>query len=186
MHDKHTLDGENKDLTDEYPNKQAYLDLAADWKDPLGLPKVVVHDGVHVVRDDEHLMGTKGRWGDLLVSRTKSNLLVYVGPRVGFAGISLARLCQKYQKKLVLFCPSSKASSDHQRLAMELGADLRFVRIAAMPVLNKYAKEWAEKHGGQFLPLGLKHPLITAAGVNSAARLAHSTLLSASPAPRHN
>ena len=45
------------------------------------------------------------------------------------------------------------------------GAKPIFARIAAMPVLNKYAKEWAEANGAKFVPLGLKHELVTACAV---------------------
>lgn len=46
-----------------------------------------------------------------------------------------------------------------------------FERIAAMPNLNKYAKEWAEKNGAYFIPLGLKHELATAAIVHAASTI---------------
>jgi hypothetical protein len=98
--------------------------------------------------------------------------VVYVQPRVGYAGISLARVAKTYHKKVVLFCPAAAEASDHQKIAAFLGAELRFVKIAAMPVLQGYARKFAEKHNLDFIPLGLKHPLVTAAGVNYAQRLA--------------
>jgi cysteine synthase len=90
-----------------------------------------------------------------------------VQPRVGWAGVSLAALAKKYDKKLTLFMPSSKEASDHQLVCIERGARPIFRRIAAMPVLNKYAKEWADENGAQFVPFGLDHPLVVAAGIKS-------------------
>ena len=172
-HDNHCLDGVNKDLQGGR-DLAYYLRLTEGWTDPMGPPAVTqttLSDGriINIVRDDLHGCGTKGRIGDLLVSRTVQNTIVYVQPRCGFAGISLARLAAKYKKRLVLFCPASKEVSIHQRKCYEMGADLRFVRIAAMPNLGKIAGEWAAKNNALFVPLGLRHELVTAAAV----RVAH-------------
>jgi hypothetical protein len=116
--------------------------------------------------------GSKCRFGDILVSTCKQDTLVYVQPRYGFAGISLAYLANKYNKKLVLFSPSQKEISDHQAICVEMGAEMKFKRIAAMPVLNAHAKKWAEDNGAFFIPLGLRHELVTAAAVKVAHDLA--------------
>lgn len=165
-HDTHTNSSELYELT-QY-SRQAYLDMTNDWKDPLG--DLVIEDhyneinqcNVKVVRDDLHDMGTKGRAGDLLVRNMANDTIVYVAPRVGFAAMSLAALGKKYGKRVILFCPSSKKMSDHQAIAMAHGAELRFVRIAAMPNLNKIAAQFAEDNGYMFAPFGLRHPLVTA------------------------
>jgi len=116
--------------------------------------------------------GSKCRFGDILVSTCKQDTLVYVQPRYGFAGISLAYLAKKYNKKLVLFSPSQKEISDHQAICVEMGAQMKFKRIAAMPVLNAHAKKWAESNNAFFIPLGLRHELVTAAAVKVAHDLA--------------
>lgn len=164
-HTNHVLDGVNKELI-KY-TREDYLEMAKGWTDPLGELSVqaVPFGGkkLHVVRDDLIEVGSKGRFADLLVRNTKTKTLVYVAPRVGFAGISLAKLAKMHKKKLVLFAPAAKEPSIHQLKAIELGAEMRFVRIAAMPVLNKYARDWAGEHGGTFMPFGLDHPLVIAA-----------------------
>lgn len=165
-HNKHTESDRNQDL--DTLTREDYMKMSALWKDPLGVPTVTEHDGIKVVRDDLHEFGAKGRFGDLLVSQTPEDTLVYVAPRVGMAGISLSRLAKRYNKKLVLFMPAAREASDHQRVAIELGADPRFVKVAAMPNLGKIAKKFAEDRGAAFLPLGLKHPLVTAAIVRTA------------------
>jgi len=126
--------------------------------------------GVRVVRDDL-ITGTKVRGGDLLISRTEEQRLVYVQPRTGLAGVSLLDVCRRHNKDLTLFMPSSKKISHHQACCIEQGCDARFFRIAAMPVLNKYAKEWAESNGAFFIPLGLKHELVTAGIIHAALQI---------------
>jgi hypothetical protein len=148
------------------------LELAGDWKDPFPAPIVKEHEGFNVVREDLMGFGSKCRFGDILVSTCQSDTLVYVQPRYGFAGISLAYLAKKYNKKLVLFSPSQKEISDHQAICIERGADMRFRRIAAMPNLNKIAKDWAAENNAFFIPLGLRHELVTAAAVKVAYDLA--------------
>ena len=171
-HNKHTDVLMNQDLNLMMPNKQAWLDLAGDWQDPFEAPQLVDHDGFKVVREDLMGFGSKCRFGDILVSTCKQDTLVYVQPRYGFAGISLAYLAKKYNKKLVLFSPSQKEISDHQAICVEMGAEMKFKRIAAMPVLNQHAKKWAESNNAFFIPLGLRHELVTAAAVKVAHDLA--------------
>lgn len=161
-HNNHVIDGINKDLS--IRNREEWLSITKDWKDPYGTPKVSVHEGVHVVRDD-HMVGSKCRFADLLMKNTKEDTLVYVQPRFGLAGPSILEAASRYNKKVVLFMPSSKRISHHQAVCIERGAEVKFRRIAAMPVLNKYAKEWAEENGASFIPLGLKHELVTACAV---------------------
>tara|TARA_R100000808_G_C2131441_1_gene140582 strand:+ start:678 stop:1553 length:876 start_codon:yes stop_codon:yes gene_type:complete len=161
-HNNHIIDGINKDLTHFY-DREYYLDLAKDWEDPFGMPKIKNHNGFDVVRDDLLEYGSKCRFGDLLISQVKEDTLVYVQPRFGYAGISLSYLAHKYNKRLILFMPSSKQISEHQAVCIERGAIPKFRRIAAMPNLNRIAKQWSLENNAFFIPLGLVHPLVTAA-----------------------
>ena len=117
-HNNHTKSKFNQDLNLAYPNREAWLELAGDWKDPFPAPIVKEHEGFNVVREDLMGFGSKCRFGDILVSTCQSDTLVYVQPRYGFAGISLAYLAEKYNKKLVLFSPSQKEISDHQAICI--------------------------------------------------------------------
>jgi len=168
-HNNHVIDNVNNDLLNG-KSLNYYLDLVGDYVSPYPDPVVVTHDGVRVVRDDLSV-GTKIRGGDLLAARTDHKRLVYVQPRTGLAGVSLLDVCKRRDKKLTLFMPSSKRISHHQAACIEQGADARFFRIAAMPVLNSYAKKWAEEHGHYFVPLGLKHELVTAGLINAALKI---------------
>ena len=162
-HNKHIEDGFNKDLGMMNPQEaiEYYLDLAKDWEDPNDEPIITIHDGVRVVRDD-FITGTKVRGGDCLVSTIKEDTIAYVQPRTGLAGVSLLDVAKRHGKKVRLYMPSSKQISHHQACCIERGADVSFHRIAAMPNLNKIAQEDAKKNGFYFVPLGLKHKMVTA------------------------
>ena len=161
-HNNHVIDGINKDL--KLRSRAEWLKMTEGWEDPYGLPKVTVHEGVRVVRDD-FMVGSKCRFADLLMKTTKQDTVVYVQPRFGLAGVSILESAKKYDKRVVLFMPASKRVSQHQAVCIERGAITKFRRIAAMPVLNKYAKEWAEENNAAFVPLGLRHELVTACAV---------------------
>lgn len=158
-HDNHVVDGKHLEL-DKF-GYQAIIDATKDWIDPLGTPELIEHEGIYVVRDDL-ILGSKSRFADLLVQSIEEDTLVYVQPRVGLAGISLLDVAKRYNKKVVLFMPSSKEISHHQACCIERGAIPKFRRIAAMPNLNAAAKKWAEENGAKFIPLGLKHELVVA------------------------
>ncbi len=173
-HNNHVVDGINKDIHPLYGDpKEYYLDLAKDWKDPYGIPVVDRIDNVRVVRDD-YLVGSKCRGGDCLVSflPDRVDTLVYVQPRTGLAGVSLLDVANRHDLAVKLFMPSSKRISDHQACCIERGAKAEFHRIAAMPNLNKIAKDWADQHKNAFfVPLGLKHEMVTAGIVKTASQI---------------
>ena len=178
-HNNHIIDNSNKDIdsllfsgvTNRHEAKEYYLNLAGDWEDPNPKPVVKVYEGVRVVRDDL-LVGSKDRGGDCLISNIKENTLVYVQPRTGLAGVSLLDVAKRHGKKVKLFMPSSKRISHHQACCIEQGAEYEFHRIAAMPNLNAIAKRWADNNDdAYFIPLGLKHELVTAGFVKAASQI---------------
>jgi hypothetical protein len=172
-HNNHVIDGINKDLVGK--SKQYYLDLAGDWEDPYGLPVIESYEGVKVTRDDLIVgAGSKVRGGDCLISKLPEDkdTIVYVQPRFGLAGVSILDVAKRHGKKVILFMPASKRISHHQACCIERGAGAIFARIAAMPNLNRIAKAWAdERPNCYFVPLGLKHELVTAGFVKSMSRL---------------
>jgi len=178
-HDKHIIDNVNKDvevlrldgITNRHEAKEYYLNLARNWEDPNPAPVVEEYDGVRVVRDDL-LTGSKVRGGDCLISGLNHGTLVYVQPRTGLAGVSLLDVARRHRKRVRLFMPSSKRISHHQACCIERGADVSFHRVAAMPNLNAIAKKWAsEQEDAYFIPLGLKHELVTAGFVKVASKI---------------
>ena len=156
---------------DSLYSKQEYLDMVGDFVGSFPDPVIENIEGRIVVREDLLSVGTKARAGELLVATSKSDTIVYVQPRFGFAGISLTELCKKYNKRLVLFMPSSKEISDHQAFCIENGCEYHFHRIAAMPNLNIIAKRWADENNAFFIPLGLRHGLVTAMIVKTATQI---------------
>lgn len=171
-HSEHVLDGLNRDVgvIGWEAAKDYYLGLAEGWKPYNPDPVTKIHDGITVVRDDL-VAGTKTRAADLLLSRTQADRFVYVQPRTGLAGVSLLHAAKVHDRDVTLFMPSSKRISLHQACCIEQGATPIFERIAAMPNLNKIAKEWSDATGAFFIPLGLRHELATAAIVSAASTI---------------
>jgi len=180
-HDNHTTHHSFRELTKDGMTIPLLEQMAEGWEDPFPLPRIEKHKlwqpaqkrtiTVNVVRDDENGVGSKGRFGSLLMQRTRHDTFVYVAPRAGWAPLSLAKLCRQYDRRLILFAPACKEPSHHQKVAMSLGAEMRFYRVAAMPNLQAKAEEFAKKHGYFFAPLGLRHPLVTAAIYATAKKL---------------
>ena len=171
-HNKHIEDGFNIDIGMMQPDeaKNYYLWLAKDWKDPNPPIVETMHEGVRCVRDDL-ITGSKIRGADLLMSSIKEDTVAYVQPRTGLAGVSILDVASRYSKNVRLYMPSSRKISHHQACCIERGAQYSFHRIAAMPNLNKIAKEDSKIHGYYFIPLGLKHKLMTAGMVKVASQL---------------
>jgi len=157
--------------TDNKYTIDEYLYMVQDFETSFPDPVIETYNDIQVVREDLLEVGTKARAGEALIAKCKSDTIVYVQPRFGYAGISLTKLCKKYGKKLVLFMPSSKEISEHQAYCIEHGCEYHFYRIAAMPNLNLIAKKWAEKNNAFFIPLGLKHPLVTAMLIKTALKI---------------
>ena len=171
-HNKHIEDGFNIDQGMMQPDeaKNYYLWLAKDWKDPNPPIVETLHEGVRCIRDDL-ITGTKIRGADLLMSSIKEDTVAYVQPRTGLAGVSILDVASRHSKNVRLYMPSSRKISNHQAVCIERGAQYSFHRIAAMPNLNKIAKEDSKIHGYYFIPLGLKHKLVTAGLVKVASQI---------------
>jgi hypothetical protein len=152
-------------------SKEQYLELVKDFKSSFPDPIIEDYNGIKVVREDLLNVGSKARFGEALIAKCESDTFVYVQPRFGFAGVSLTELCRTYGKKLVLFMPSSKEVSEHQAYCIEQGCEYHFHRIAAMPNLNIIAKKWASENKAFFIPLGLKHELVTAMIIKVASQI---------------
>ena len=159
---------ENKD----YEPLEQMLAKTRDFKSSFAEFKIkTTSDGFHIIDESIHSAGAKARFADYYMSQLENDHLVYVAPRVGYAGLSLAYLAEKHGKKLTLVMPASKQISHHQALAIQWGAEPLFARIAAMPVANSYAKKYAEAVGAEFAPFGLDHPDVYAGAVRELQRL---------------
>ena len=163
MFENKATDQSNLDLSDGR-DLNYYLNMTKDYKPDFKF-RIKQIEGFNVVDDGEYQWGTKAKMGDFMISQVKEDTLVYVAPRTGYAPYSLTYLAKKYNKKLVLFMPACKEVSEHQLRVIEDGATPIFVRTAAMPTLNAWAKKFAERVGAKYLPFGLKHEQVVAGGV---------------------
>lgn len=175
---KITTDASNKDIPAGMGLKEAkthYLNMYYSGKFKSRLPpaKLEPHQDRVVVRCDLSGLGFKAIAAEKLISSIKAKTVVYCAPRVGHASLAIAELARMYRKKAVFFAPAAAQASTHQLCTLALGAELRFIRIAAMPVLNGYARKWAEDNKAEFLPFGLANtPMVTAGIVAFADQLA--------------
>jgi hypothetical protein len=171
-----TTDTSNRDiLPGETPleARERLLGMRAGFVSRLAPPVVTAHGDKWVFRGDLSQISLKGYAAEQLIAETPRDVLVYVVPRVGMAPNAIATLAQMYGKRCVFFTPACKELSVAQRSLLAQNVDLRFVRIVAMPTMNRYAKDWAEKHDAVYLPKGLSEiPLVTAGLVHTAQRIA--------------
>ena len=139
-----------------------YLDLIGDWQDPNPKPIIMEHEGIHVVRDDLLEVGTKARAADYLVRNSIQTEMVYgSSPATGYAQMSLPFVCSKYGKKAVIFMAERSLDKLHsyQKKAIELGADMRWVKMGMLAVTEKRARDYvAEDPDNRLLiPIGIRH-----------------------------
>lgn len=169
-----TEDQSNKDIKDGMTRQEAkdyYLKMwGTEFQSKIALPVVEEFEGKYILRADYAPGGLKAFGGERVIAETDKDTLVYCAPRQGHAPDAIAMLAEMYNKKVVFFAPASKEVSNHQAaLFAYKHVDMRFIKIAAMPVLNSYAKKWAEENNATYLPFGLTGvPTVTAGLVNMA------------------
>lgn len=170
-----TTDTSNKDIPagmDVWQARDYYLSMHGLFKGVMPEPVIEPYDDKWVFRADLAPAGLKAFGAEKVIATCDKDVLVYCAPRVGHAMQAIMTLAKAYGKKCVFFCPAAKEASKHQSVLKPLGADLRFIRTAAMPMLNSYARKWAEKHGAQYLPFGLANlPGVTAGLVATAVKI---------------
>lgn len=181
-HNKHVIDGKNKELNIVYPNADHYLEMTHGFKSRFDPVSIMKHDNVYVAREDKiPVGGSKARAGEYFFSQIKEDTVVYCMPRVGHAASAVISLSEMYNKNVVLFAPSCKEMSDHQayaadlinKLPKHLKGKIIWRRIPAMPNLNRMAQNYALKYGHKFIPFGLNHPMVIAGYV----RICHGILV---------
>jgi hypothetical protein len=166
-----TDDTSNKDLfmnMSRHEGREYYLNLWGSFKTRFAPPVVEEYKGKYILRADKSPGGMKSFGAEKVIAETKNDTLVYCAPRQGHAPDAIAMIAKEYNKKCVFFMPSSHRVSDHQGALFAYDhCDMRFFKIAAMPVLNSYAKKWAVENNATYLPFGLTgNETVTAGLVN--------------------
>ena len=153
-----------------------YETMIGDWTDPLPPPVVEDHDGFLVVRDDLIGGGSKMRFADYLI-RSQPEIKEWVygsSPATGYAQISLAHLCTKYDKKAVVFMADRAVEKRHpyQLQAIEAGAIMHWVPNGMLSVTEKRARDYvaADPMRRRLLPIEFDDPPVVAA-IASVARV---------------
>ena len=126
--------------------------------DPLasGIPVVVEHDGVLVVRDDLFPGGTKARFMPMLFEG--SDEAVYASPAEGGAQTALATVARSLGKRATIFV--AKRARPHARTleASRLGAKVVSIAPGYLSVVKVRAREYCERTGAQLVPFGVNMP----------------------------
>lgn len=166
-----TSDNSNKDIPmgmDRSDAREYYLNLWGNFKSKVDKPVIEPFEDKFILRADLAPGGLKAFGGERVIADTDKDTLVYCAPRQGHAPDAIAMLAEMYNKKVVFFCPAAREVSDHQgSLFAYKHVDVRFIKIAAMPTLNVYAKRWAVANNAQFLPFGLSgNEMVTAGLIN--------------------
>jgi len=145
-----------------------YLPLIKDWIDPLPPPIVEEHEGFLIVRDDLIGGGSKIRFADYLI-RSQPEIKEWVygsSPATGYAQISLARLCTKYDKKAVIFMADRAVEKRHpyQLQAIQEGAIMNWVPNGMLSVTEKRARDYVSDNptSRRLLPIGFDDPTVIA------------------------
>lgn len=150
-------------------NAKEYLDLIGNWQDPNPSPIIVEHEGIHVVRDDLFTAGTKARGADYLIGHDPANkdITEWVygsSPATGFAQISIPFVCNKYNKKSVIFMAARSMDKLHeyQKRGIALGGIYHWVPNGMLNVTQKRAHDYVQEEPNRrrLLPIGVEHPTV--------------------------
>lgn len=138
---------------------------------PLGpssaWPIVRLHDGVHVVRDDLFVGGTKARF--LAVLFDGADEVVYASPAQGGAQTALAHTAARLGKRATIFV--AKRAVPHPRAleAKRVGAKVLQVSPGYLNVVQARARSYCAATGARLVPFGVNLPEAIA-GIAEAAR----------------
>lgn len=119
-------------------------------------PKVIEHDGIHVVRDDLIGGGTKARYMARLYDQADE--IVYATPAEGGAQSALAWTAREMGKRATLFV--AKRAEPHPRalMAKALGAKVWQVSPGYLTVVQARARAYCEATGATLAPFGMDMP----------------------------
>lgn len=153
--------------------------VKCNWVDPNEKPVIIEHEGIFVVRDDLLEVGSKSRALDYLIGHhpKTQHIKEWVygsSPATGYAQMSLPFVCGKYGKKAVIFMAARSMDKLHpyQKKALELGADIKWIKDGMLAVTEKRARDYVAENPKtrMLIPIGGRH----ATSVGSLERVARS------------
>jgi hypothetical protein len=169
-----TNDISNKDMLPGESRKEAkqrYLNMYGEFESKLPTPlryPSPERDDIFILDFAQGPCGLKAYGAEKFIAELDSDVLGYAAPRTGHAAEAIASLAEVYGKSCVFFAAASKQVTAHQAVVLAYdNCELRFVRIPAMPCLNSWIRDWAERFNATALPFGLANcPEVTAGLVN--------------------
>lgn len=117
---------------------------------------MIVHDGIHVVRDDLFPGGTKARYLPFLFDGVDE--VVYATPAEGGAQTALATVAAQLGKQATLFVAARQIPHPRALMAKRLGAKVYQVRPGYLSVVQARAKLYCEDTGARLVPFGVDVP----------------------------
>lgn len=123
----------------------------------LPAPKIVEHDGVHVVRDDLIGGGTKARYMTRLFAEGAQEI-VYASPAEGGAQTALAWTAQQFGRKATIFVAKRREPHPRALMAKRLGALVMQVSPGYLAVVQARARAYCEHTGATLAPFGVDMP----------------------------
>lgn len=123
----------------------------------IPIPKIIEHDGIHVVRDDLIGGGTKARYMQHLYDAGAEEI-VYASPAEGGAQTALAWTAQQFGKRATIFV--AKRAKPHPRalMAKRLGALVMQVSPGYLTVVEARARAYCQHTGAVLAPFGVDMP----------------------------
>ena len=119
-------------------------------------PVVMLHDGIHVVRDDLYPGGTKARYLGRLFDT--SDEVVYASPPQGGAQTALAYVAADLGKRATIFIAKRAIPHPRSLMAKRLGAKVLQVRPGYLNVVQARARAYCVATGAALAPFGMNVP----------------------------
>lgn len=119
-------------------------------------PIIILHNDIHVVRDDLFGGGTKARFLPRLFDGVDE--VVYASPQEGGAQTALASVARQLGKRATVFVAGRK--TPHPRVAMvrALGGNVIEVKPGYLSVVQARAREYCRVTGAFLAPFGMDLP----------------------------
>ena len=121
-----------------------------------GVPQIIEHDGIFVVRDDLFPGGTKARFIGMLFDGADE--VVYASSCEGGAQTALATVAAQLGKRATIFLAKRKEPHARALMAKRLGARVMQVSPGYLSTVEARARQYCEQTGARLAPFGVDLP----------------------------